>query len=355
MRSNVLVAVALAFAVGGCGSNNGRGGGGSGGTGGGGSGGNGGGGTAGGGGAGGGGTGGGGGGGGNGDAVSVSIGPIPLSAGEETTVCTIVHMPNTTDIDVVNVATTLAPGSHHLIAYRSNATTESPTPTPCNAFAGVLNGEAPIFIGDAASQAMQLPDGVAYHFPAGQMIRLEAHYLNASQNAIQGMGTITFTPGPPMTYQAADIMMCGNVPSLDCSLGGGLTPGQNSVALPVGKYSGSSGVDFTKLNVFAFTTHEHQRGTDVKIWKSTSSNLMSSLLLDNPDWANPHLQVLDSANVLSFQPGEGLAWQCTYDTSADTSKVCFGESAQSNEMCFIWAYYYPSVGRFISTGDCWNN
>src|SRR5689334_15485550 len=92
-----------------------------------------------------GGTGGGGSGGGGstGNSVSVSIGPIPLSAGEETTVCIIKRLPNTSDIDVVNVATTLAPGSHHLIAYKSNATTESTTPTPCNAFEGVLNGEAP--------------------------------------------------------------------------------------------------------------------------------------------------------------------------------------------------------------------
>lgn len=306
------------------------------------------------GGGGGGGSAGGGGGGGGGNSVSVTIGPIPLAKGQETTVCVTKRMPTTTDVDIVSVGTTLAPGSHHLIAYRSSATTESPTPTPCNAFEGVINGEAPIFIADAASQSMQLPDGVAYHFPAGQMVRLEAHYLNASNAAIQGMGTITFGPGPAMTYQPADIMMCGNFTSLQCQAGG-LAPGKASVSLPIGKYSGGGGVDFTKLKVFAFTTHEHRRGSDVKIWKSTAANPTATQLLDNPDWANPHLQVLDTANVLSFQQGEGLAWQCTYDTSADTAKVCFGESAQTDEMCFIWAYYYPSVGRFISTTDCWNN
>jgi hypothetical protein len=342
----IALVASLLLVVGGCGHGAGNNSDGGGGAGGGGTGGSGGGGT--------GGGGGGGGGGSVGGPVSVSIGPIPVAAGQETTVCTIQRLPTTADIDVVNIATTLAPGSHHLIAYRSNATAESTTPTSCNSFQGVLDGEAPIFIADAASQAMQLPDGVAYHFPAGQMIRLEAHYLNATQTAVQGMGTITFTPGPAMTYQAADIMMCGNVTSLQCPAGG-LSPGMSNVALPVGKYAGGNGVDFTKLNVFAFTTHEHHRGLDVKIWKSTSSNPMATQLLDNPDWSNPQLKVLDTANVLSFQPGEGLAWQCTYNTSSDTSKVCFGESGQTNEMCFIWAYYYPSVGRFISTGDCWNN
>jgi hypothetical protein len=215
-------------------------------------------------------------------------------------------------------------------------------------------GQTPIFIADAAAQSMQLPTGVAYHFPAGQMVLLEAHYINATANPIQGMGTITFTPGPSMTYQPADIMMCGSYTSLKCP-GGGLAPGMPSVSLPVGNYAGGGGVDLTKLKVFAFTTHEHRRGSDVKIWKSTTGNPMSTLLLDNPDWANPHLRVLDTANVLSFQAGEGLAWQCTYDTSSDTANVCFGTSAQTDEMCFIWAYYYPSVGRFIAQPDCWNN
>jgi hypothetical protein len=33
--------------------------------------------------------------------------------------------------------------------------------------------------------------------------------------------------------------------------------------------------------------------------------------------------------------------------TGDTTKVCFGESA-NDEMCFIWAYYHPSAGRFIA-------
>src|SRR5262249_20934373 len=63
--------------------------------------------------------------------LSVSIGPIPVAAGGETTVCTTVRLSNATDVDVVAMSTTLAPGSHHLILYRSTATTESPSLTPC--------------------------------------------------------------------------------------------------------------------------------------------------------------------------------------------------------------------------------
>jgi hypothetical protein len=283
---------------------------------------------------------------------SLSIGPIALAPGEETTQCIVIKMPTTTAQDIIGIGTVLAPGSHHLIAYKSTATTESLTPTACTSFSGVLNGEAPIFIADAASQKMTLPTGVGYHFPAGQMVRIEAHYINATMTALQGMGTVTFTPGPPMTYQQADIMMCGSVTALTCPIGG-IPPANPNYALPVGTYSGSASVDFTKLKVFALTSHEHQRGSDVKIWKSATGSPTSQQLFDNPNWSSPPLQVYDDAHLLSFAAGEGLSWQCSYDSTADNANVCFGESAATNEMCFIWAYYYPSVGRFIAQSDCW--
>ncbi|HEX4458756.1 MAG TPA: hypothetical protein VIA18_12355 [Polyangia bacterium] len=297
-------------------------------------------------------NGGGGGGTTGGETFSVSIGPIPVAPGQETTQCILIKMPTTTDQDVIGIGTELAPGSHHLIAYKSNETVENLTPTPCTSFQGVVDGEAPIFIADALSQKMTLPTGVGYHFPAGQMVRIEAHYINATPNAIQGMGTVTFTPGPPMTYQPADIMMCGSVTSLTCPVGG-IPPNTANYSLPVGTYAGSATVDFTKLNVFALTSHEHERGSDVKIWKSSAGNAQAQQLYDNPNWSSPPLQVYDDANVLHFAAGEGLSWQCSYDSTGDTSQTCFGESAVTNEMCFIWAYYYPSVGRFIGEADCW--
>jgi hypothetical protein len=157
--------------------------------------------------------------------------------------------------------------------------------------------------------------------------------------------------------------MCGSAGALYCDLGGGLQPGDPNYKLPVGFYHGQAislqgnpqNVDLTKLKIFAFTSHEHHRGTGVKIWRSQSSDVSNSeLLYENTSWSNPPLEVLPDDKLLQFGANEGFAWQCSYDTSADTQNVCFGESA-NDEMCFIWAYYYPSVGRFIAGQDCWAN
>jgi len=114
-------------------------------------------------------------------------------------------------------------------------------------------------------------------------------------------------------------------------------------------------VDLSQLQIFAFTSHEHHHGKNVTIWKSTSSDVAAApKLYSNDSWDNPPLKVLPDGQLLHFGAGEGFAWQCSYDTTADTQDLCFGESA-NDEMCFIWAYYFPSVGRFIAQDDCWAN
>ncbi len=297
-------------------------------------------------------------------AFAVGIGPFMIESGNELVECQVMQLPTKVDTDVVRIHTTLAPGSHHMILYRTTETAAR-GPYTCTSFAGVIDGEAPVFLAESPDSDMVLPTGVAYHFTAGQYVMLEAHYINTTLKPLNAQGRIDLYAGPAdTTYQAADIMMCGSVASLDCKIGGGLLPGDSDYSLPVGFYNGTAislkgkeqNVDLTKLNVFAFTSHEHHRGIDVKIWQSTSSDISNATLLyDNTSWSNPPLTVLPSDKLLEFAPGQGLAWQCSYDTSADTTDICFGESAATEEMCFIWAYYYPSVGRFIAENDCWAN
>src|SRR5262249_44193311 len=150
---------------------------------------------------------------------------------------------------------------------------------------------------------------------------------------------------PGMTYQPADMMMCGSVGSLACQLGGGVRYGESNYQIPVGFYNGTAvnvrgpamDVDLTKLKIFAFTSHEHHRGKNVTIRRSMSSDVSTAQkLYSNDSWDNPPLKVLGDNELLQFAPQEGFAWQCSYDTSADTQDTCFGESA-NDEMCFIWA------------------
>jgi hypothetical protein len=284
---------------------------------------------------------------------SVSIGPIPLAAGAEKTVCKTVRLPNAADLDVVAMTATLMPGSHHLILYRSTATVESPALTPCQTFDTLIQGDVPLLIVGTSQNQLTLPSGAAYHIPASQMVKLEAHYINASTSPITGQGTVVMTPSAAgASTQTADLMLCGSMRQL---IQQGIPPYQSSVVLDPGFYEGGGDVDFTKLKVFGFTSHEHHLGAGVTIGKSSSASDPGQTLFTATDWNQTPITIFD-ANPVTFAAGEGLRWQCSYDSldaqPAPTGTTFFGSSAIHNEMCFIAVYYYPSVGRFVGPNDC---
>ncbi len=353
MRSNVLAAFAVALLVAACGSNTGRG---SGGDGGGGTGGTG----------GGGGTGGTGGSGGGGGQPGLTDGGVPVgafyvttgqymvAASSETVMCSTIRLPTTVDVDVTKIEATLTTGGHHLIMYKVNDTTEAPTPTPCDSVSNITSS-VPMIIAQNTDSLLNLPTGVAYHFAAGQMVKLELHYLNATPNPKMVEGRVTMTPAASgQTYQQADIMFCGSVTQLSTT---GIPPNTSTAMLNPGFFAGNGSIDFTKIKVFGLTSHQHWTGKEATISKSTSASSAGTMLYDNTQWDAAPLKTFDDTSLISFGPGEGIRWQCTYDTldaaPPPSGTVKFGESARVNEMCFLWAYYYPSAGRFIGEGDCW--
>ncbi|HEX8790097.1 MAG TPA: hypothetical protein VF765_04040, partial [Polyangiaceae bacterium] len=112
--------------------------------------------------------------------LQASIGPIPLSPSEETTVCMVMPLGNTEDVVLDGFDMQLAPGSHHLIAYLTDAAPTAPQTYPCSPFTGVVIGtDVPIAFANAESISFSFPKGVAMDIPANANIKIEAHYINA--------------------------------------------------------------------------------------------------------------------------------------------------------------------------------
>src|ERR1700757_4315762 len=72
--------------------------------------------------------------------LQASIGPIPLKPSEETTVCMVMPLGNTEDVVLDGFDMKLAPGSHHLIAYLTDAGVTAPNTFACSPFTGVVIG-----------------------------------------------------------------------------------------------------------------------------------------------------------------------------------------------------------------------
>lgn len=264
--------------------------------------------------------------------AETSIGPIDVPAGLEKTVCIEKRLGNAEDFLVSSITGDLAPGSHHLLVYRTSDTEENLTPTACQPFAGIAVGKAtPLIVITKPHVTWALPTGVGIRLQPNQMLRIEAHYLNAGSTDLQGQATVTLTGAPVSSappFQEAELLVWGTT---KISI-----PPQSTFSTGPLFQAGVPGMHF-----FSVFTHEHRLGTRMQVWASKAPGDTATQLADDTDWANPSWRSLD--HPIDFDGTNGLSFQCDWSNTTDQT-VAFGESALQ-EMCFVIGYYYPSNGK----------
>ncbi|MBD88998.1 MAG: hypothetical protein CL940_01505 [Deltaproteobacteria bacterium] len=260
------------------------------------------------------------------------IGDWEMTPGQENTRCVIKKLNNEEPIWVTGIHSQLGTGSHHMIVYRTADSEEQPEPFDCDPFTETLTGNAyPLLITQVSEESLVMPPGVAVKFEPFQTIRIEAHFLNYYPESITAHGDVSFdTINEEDVWSEADMLFYGDV-------GFELPPNQeyqtNWAFLPV-----SDGVE-----VFAMTGHTHQYGTNVEVYHADDVDDDSTPVypLETPfQWDEAPVTQYDPP--LKFNGSNGLRFRCSWNNTSD-KKVGFGESA-NQEMCFVWAYYYPSSG-----------
>ncbi len=269
---------------------------------------------------------------------TTGMGPIALAPGVEETNCTIINLGNAEGGWVRRFRADLSEGSHHMIVYTSSETTESPTPTPCQPFAGILSGDHPVFIAQQPTATLVFPDDennvpVGFQIAANQMVKIEFHTINTTQTPLMVTGKAYLDTIPlSTTVTPSDLAFWGT----------------EYIEIPPGPSSFDTGVLFQEAlpdtHSFAVTTHQHSLGTEMKVWYGTGATDTSDLVADSTSWSNPPLVMLNPALDYPAGAGKGLAFQCHWvQPNPTTAPVQFGESFY-DEMCFLWHYYYPSQG-----------
>jgi copper type II ascorbate-dependent monooxygenase-like protein len=284
----------------------------------------------------------------SGEKFSLSWGPVTVQPGEEGTKCIWMHLANDTAIKVHQLHNTLSSSSHHLIVYRDDMdTTEQLTPVDCQPFTGALNTTgsiAPMMITQKMDDALTLPDKVAYTLAAHQMIKIEMHYINSGETPSDATAKIEFYRADEASIvHEANILFVGSPDIGTCT---------NCTPLPAGGtatvhqfFTVPSYLDLSASNIFAITGHTHHFGTDMQVRVAPSATgTMTSVYKPAPfSWSEPVTTTHEPA--FSVPKGGGLDFECKY-TNTSASAVEFGESAK-DEMCFFWAYYYPSQGSKV--------
>lgn len=278
------------------------------------------------------------------DAIHLRIGPVTIPSATEKTMCITGYLPTTVPIDVVQVDARQT-YTHHVIFYREAPdATEDLTPTDCQPLDILSTSRAPLFIGESPDASMKLPPNVAYHLNAGAPYRIEGHFLNAALTDVQADAEIILTPARPGdSTQEADMIFLSAVSQLDKKYDGidkGLPP---MTQLTIDPAWWGMPDDMLGSKFFALTSHQHHLGSDFVITKSTSATDPGTQLFETMNWSHPPLLMYSDDAPLTFKQGEGYRWVCSYNNTT-TDYIRFGQSALKNEMCILWAYYYPSQG-----------
>ena len=244
-----------------------------------------------------------------------------------------VKLGNTDNIQVHEIHNSLGPASHHFIVYRKATGDVNTTPTDCQPFTGTLdpaNG-APLMITQRADETLTLPDDVVFTLKPDQLIRLELHYINTSDQPQSVTATAEFRTVLNAT-QEADFIFAGT-PDIDLPPG----PQVQTVGptyLPLAGFGGA--------HVFAITGHTHARGKSVTVSTATSATDLGTQVYGPAsfNWDEPET----TYHTPAFQiPADGgFRFTCTYVNDTG-QRIQFGEGV-ADEMCFFWLYYYPSQG-----------
>lgn len=269
------------------------------------------------------------------DSYTLKWGPVEVPPTTESTQCVVKRLGNTEPTSVHEIHNVLGATSHHFIVYRVNDTEERPEPYPCSPFTDTLN-DPPLMLTQRSEDRLTLPDGVAYTLPPNQMIRLEMHYINVGLEPQMLEATSTFIPmASEEVENEANVMFMGDT-NISIPAMGEATLGPTFLQVP----SRFSGVSY-----FAITGHEHQWGTNVYVEVAENQSAQGTPVYDVPNFRWDEPATVRHDPPFTVPDGGGFKLTCDWNNLSD-QPVSFGTSVD-NEMCFFWAYYYPSRGSFV--------
>jgi hypothetical protein len=269
-----------------------------------------------------------------GEELSVTWGELEVAPGGEGTRCAVLDLGNATEVKISKISTDST--SHHLVVYvLDDTSTPVSEPTICEPFAKALApgaGASPLMIAQKPVDSIQLPEGVAYTFQPNQKIMLELHFFNGTDAPQIATATTTFHVGTPELIRHEASFLFIGTPDLE------LPPGAETTieaffTPPESLY----GIEY-----YAITGHTHALGTDVQVQTSAARESERTSVYSPATflWNEPETQRHDPP--FKVPDGGGFHLQCVYQNTT-TETVEWGESATA-EMCFFWAYYYPSQG-----------
>jgi len=255
-----------------------------------------------------------------------------IDPGAESQQCQLVQMP--TDRGVIAVPTAeshFTPGSHHFLVYRTRLTYMP------DGGGGVIDCMEPSsnagFVTGSYYEAQQpdmkheLPAGVAHLFQPGEVMALQAHYVNSTTAPIDAKVTFKLhTMDPAEVDHEAGTILFSNF-GLDIPP---LSRVTQTRTCPVSKTE--------DMNVSLLWSHMHKRG--MHFVATTDDGDVQGPLYETNDWSEPQARIFGNDPPTTIHAGSHIVFSCDFDNPTN-QKFVYGPSAVTNEMCILHGMYWP--------------
>ena len=276
------------------------------------------------------------------DKVSFEM-AIKVPAGAELHRCMYARFPDDRGVVAVpSVESHYTPGSHHLLAYRTDLT-DIPEGREglldCFDSGAARDERGSYYEAQQPDMERDLPPGIAHEFQPGEVLVLEAHYINATQNDLDAnVALIAHTMDVADVKEEAGTIFFND---LDIEVPPhGTSHSQMTCTLP------------QDIMLAQLWSHMHSRGVKFVV-ETDDEDAQATLgtLYSETDWSEPKPRIYPSDPPVVLHSGTHISFGCDFKNDTDMTFE-FGQSAEINEMCILHGMYWPRMPR--ESEQCWD-
>ena len=259
--------------------------------------------------------------------AQLSLDEFVLEPGGEIYKCQNFANPFGRDVALLQTQSVMSSGSHHLAVFRiedgGNGIIED-----CSG----LEFHATVHAAQTPTARTLFPEGVGAFLGRSEGVRLNAHYFNLSQDTIHAKVTVALDGVDPGAVESVAAQIYLNDSTLNIPPGAG--KGGGTMQLPA---------EVSGVKLVSAQSHMHRRGVR---FESTLED--GTPLYEASTWSEPPTKTFDPP--LALPDSARISWTCEYQNDT-ASRLTFGESAATNEMCVFTGFYYPAPGGQMIVGD----
>ena len=273
-----------------------------------------------------------------------------LMPGQETTDC-VFKTPNDVEVFHSEYHGRMRPGSHHLLVFtRSSEWPDSVGPEPCNQgldTAMILGAQTPTIDIDRSQHPAPENEGLAQKLTPKAQAVFQLHYLNSTSKPMLREAWVNVVYRDPST-----VKILSDPIFFLAGLAANIPP--NTTKITKGQ-----AVAPQEIRLVAATGHYHSHTVRFSAWSVIGGERKQ--IFEDYDWHDPKMFTFDSlqmntpwnaadkkpgaaSGILNLMPGDRIEWECEVVNDSNVT-LRFGDAVHTGEMCNMFGYYAPTMGR----------